>query len=134
MADIQTPPPPTITPATASAAVGEFAIQGMTCASCVRRVEKALSKVPGVAAANVNLATEHATVTFDPAVAPPDALIVAVEKAGYTATELFPEADDVAAAEDTEATRRAAELVTRQRKLITAVALSLPVVLLSMFA
>ena len=41
----------------------------MTCASCVRRVEKALEKVPGVTAANVNLATEHATVAYDPAVA-----------------------------------------------------------------
>jgi Cu+-exporting ATPase len=40
-------------------------ITGMTCASCVRRVEKALGKVPGVSAAQVNLATEAATVTYD---------------------------------------------------------------------
>ena len=44
-------------------------IEGMTCASCVRRVEKGLEKVPGVTAANVNLATERATVAYDPAVA-----------------------------------------------------------------
>jgi len=44
-------------------------IEGMTCASCVRRVEKALAKVEGVHEANVNLATEQATVRFDPAVA-----------------------------------------------------------------
>ena len=44
-------------------------IEGMTCASCVRRVEKGLEKVPGVTAANVNLATERATVVYDPAVA-----------------------------------------------------------------
>src|SRR5215218_2809162 len=44
-------------------------IQGMTCASCVRRVEKGLEKVPGVTAANVNLATERATVAYDPTIA-----------------------------------------------------------------
>src|SRR5215217_925920 len=58
-------------------------IEGMTCASCVRRVEKALTKVPGVGAANVNLATEKATVTFDPSVVELDQLRGAVEKAGY---------------------------------------------------
>src|SRR5690348_8038425 len=41
-------------------------IQGMTCASCVRRVEKALSRVDGVEVAEVNLATEVATVSYDP--------------------------------------------------------------------
>ena len=44
-----------------------FPVTGMTCASCVRRVEKALTKVPGVAEASVNLATENAKVAFDPA-------------------------------------------------------------------
>ncbi|MGW4822947.1 heavy-metal-associated domain-containing protein [Streptomyces sp. NPDC004227] len=42
-------------------------IGGMTCASCVSRVEKALRRVGGVAAAEVNLATEVATIHFDPA-------------------------------------------------------------------
>jgi Cu+-exporting ATPase len=42
-----------------------FRIEGMTCASCVRRVELAIGKVPGVKAASVNLATESADVTFD---------------------------------------------------------------------
>ena len=58
-------------------------IEGMTCASCVRRVEKALAKVPGVEQADVNLATEHAHVVFDPAVAGLDQLRAAVERAGY---------------------------------------------------
>ncbi|RVH07275.1 heavy metal translocating P-type ATPase [Sinorhizobium meliloti] len=59
-----------------------FGIEGMTCASCVRRVEKAITAVPGVASANVNLATERATVQFD---GEPDTLAVlhAIEKAGY---------------------------------------------------
>src|SRR5690242_13550910 len=60
-------------------------VSGMTCASCVRRVEKALAKVPGVAEANVNFAVEQATVTYDPAVADVAALTAAVTKAGYKA-------------------------------------------------
>jgi Cu+-exporting ATPase len=55
----------------------------MTCASCVRRVERALEKTPGVVSASVNLATERATVAYDPAHASFDALRGAVEKAGY---------------------------------------------------
>ncbi|MFI5267193.1 MAG: heavy metal translocating P-type ATPase [Chloroflexota bacterium] len=60
-------------------------IEGMTCASCVRRVEKSLTKVPGVAQALVNLATEKATVRFDPQIAGIEQLTAAVEKAGYKA-------------------------------------------------
>src|SRR5215217_6441962 len=63
-------------------------IQGMTCASCVRRVEKGLEKVPGVTAANVNLATERATVTYDPAVSDLATLRSAVERAGYRVGEV----------------------------------------------
>ncbi|GAA0507398.1 MAG: heavy metal translocating P-type ATPase [Pigmentiphaga sp.] len=62
----------------------DLSIGGMTCASCVSRVEKALARVPGVAGAEVNLATETARVSLvskvDPAV-----LIAAVEQAGYEA-------------------------------------------------
>ena len=59
-------------------------IEGMSCASCVGRVEKALRKVDGVLEASVNLATESAHVRFAAGVAP-DALVDAVEKAGYHA-------------------------------------------------
>ena len=55
-------------------------ITGMTCASCVLRVEKSLRKVPGVTSASVNLATERATVHGGDG----DALLAAVQKAGYT--------------------------------------------------
>ncbi|MDI1268061.1 MAG: heavy metal translocating P-type ATPase [Polaromonas sp.] len=61
-------------------------VEGMTCASCVGRVEKALSAIPGVSEANVNLATEAATVRADQGVAL-NALRAAVEKAGYTVGE-----------------------------------------------
>lgn len=62
----------------------DIEVGGMTCASCVRRVEKSLTKVPGVAEANVNLATHRATVHFDPTTASADLLTAAIDKAGYT--------------------------------------------------
>jgi P-type Cu+ transporter len=70
-------------PTTATLEIG-----GMTCASCVARVERKLKKVPGVAEANVNLATEKGTIKFDPAQVDVPALVKAVEAAGYTATPL----------------------------------------------
>src|SRR5262245_34801138 len=65
-----------------------FPVTGMTCASCVRRVEKALGKVEGVRGASVNLATEKARVVYEPATATPDQLKGAVERAGYGVGEL----------------------------------------------
>src|ERR1700716_2027629 len=66
-----------------------FPVTGMTCASCVRRIEKALGKVQGVQEASVNLATEKARVVYDPRVASPAQMQAAVEKAGYGARELL---------------------------------------------
>ena len=65
-----------------------LSIEGMTCASCVARVEKALAKVPGVVSAEVNLATERAEVTWDAQRADTGALLAAVEHAGYAAHAL----------------------------------------------
>ena len=80
--------PPAPAPRAAVPAEATLPITGMTCASCVRRVEKALAKVDGVHKAAVNLATERATVTYDPAVVGPTGLRAAVEKAGYGVREL----------------------------------------------
>ncbi|MFP5340673.1 MAG: heavy metal translocating P-type ATPase, partial [Gammaproteobacteria bacterium] len=66
----------------------DLAIDGMTCATCVGRVEKALGKLPGVTA-TVNLASERAKVSFAPGAVDVDALIAAVRKAGYDARELL---------------------------------------------
>jgi Cu+-exporting ATPase len=60
-------------------------IDGMTCASCAARVEKKLNKLEGVEA-NVNFATEVASVAYDPSRVAPDDLLRAVESAGYAAT------------------------------------------------
>ena len=103
----------------------EIAIEGMTCASCVGRVERALLAVPGVATAGVNLATERATVTGS---ADPAALIAAVEDAGYDARPV----QSSGAAEDEMAARKAAEEATLRRDLTVAAALSLPVFALEM--
>jgi len=62
-------------------------VEGMTCASCVSRVEKALAKVPGVKAARANLATNQAAVEFDGETPDMEHLKHAVARAGYTATE-----------------------------------------------
>jgi Cu+-exporting ATPase len=59
-------------------------IGGMTCASCVRRVEKVLSKLDGVELAEVNLATEAASVVYDPTRVGPDQMATAIATAGYT--------------------------------------------------
>ena len=69
-------------------------IEGMTCASCVNRIERFLNKTPGVEQAGVNLATEKATVLVDPAIAGRDELVKAIEAAGY---EVKPEVSTVAA-------------------------------------
>ena len=67
----------------AGKAVASFDISGMTCASCVARVEKAIRAVPGVLDAGVNLATERASVR---GTAAPEAVLAAVRKAGYEGT------------------------------------------------
>src|SRR3989344_3435779 len=60
-----------------------FPIKGMHCASCVRVIERALSKVAGVSSATVNLATEQASVAYDPKVATDEILSSAVAGVGY---------------------------------------------------
>lgn len=58
-------------------------VEGMTCASCVARVEKSLARIPGVETAAVNLATEKATVKFNPSLVTAEQMAKAVEEAGY---------------------------------------------------
>ena len=78
-----------MTPSPTSSPTLQLSIDGLTCASCVARVEKALNQVGGVASASVNLATEKATVQAAPGTVDATALLaalqVAVKKAGYSA-------------------------------------------------
>jgi heavy metal translocating P-type ATPase len=101
----------------------ELVIEGMSCASCVGRVEGALGAVPGVHAAHVNLATERASVTGHIA---PDQLIAAVESVGFGAHVRR------AAEEDSTALRRDSEAAELRRALVIAGILTLPVFVLEM--
>ena len=102
-------------------------ITGMTCASCVRRVERALEEVPGVAAATVNLAAASADVTLAQPVEP-GALITAITGAGYqAAVPATVRADDVARRR----AAQAAELRRRRMSLATGAVLSAAVLVVA---
>ncbi|MBP2544043.1 heavy metal translocating P-type ATPase [Acinetobacter guillouiae] len=106
-------------------AATELSIDGMTCASCVSRVEKALKAVPGVKEANVNLATERATITGTANVA---ALIAAIDKAGYDAKQIQSAIPDQV--EHLE--KKDQERAELKRDLILATIFALPVFILEM--
>lgn len=103
-----------------------LAVEGMTCASCVGRVERALTSVPGVHAASVNLATNSATVRFASGATSAGELAAAVTRAGYPARPR--QADAVLSVAD----RQAGEVRALRRRFLTAAALALPVILLAM--
>lgn len=96
----------------------DLEIGGMTCAACVNRVEKALAKTPGVAAASVNLATEKAHVEFDGAKTSLEELVEAVKKTGYSARPV-----QVKEGADAEKSR---ELNEQRNRVVWAALLSLP--------
>ena len=106
-------------------------VRGMHCAACVGKVERALGGVPGVEQAAVNLATEQASIAYDPARADVATLRAAVAAAGYELGEL-PRAADGESAPDRERAARAAEQRRLRTRVIVGVALSVPVVLGSM--
>ncbi|CUX10983.1 heavy metal translocating P-type ATPase [Agrobacterium genomosp. 13] len=105
----------------------ELDIEGMTCASCVGRVEKALKAVSGVSDASVNLATERATVRVAGNAVSAATLAEAIKQAGYKASET---AADKAKGDEPD--RREAELRGLKISLAIAVALTLPVFVLEM--
>ncbi len=139
----------------------DLALEGMTCASCAMRIEKGLKKVPGVLDANVNLATERASVTYDSTQTGVEQMVQKVEAVGYKALpiqtsspqilSIQPEnvaASDVPidASKDEESAspigssqanelskRRASEIIRKRNLLILGIVLTLPVVIMSMF-
>ncbi len=112
-----------------------LAVQGMTCASCVARVERSLKKVAGVEGASVNLATERALVRYDPLHVGAAELVAAIEKAGYNASHRVEESLDDAPElqEDRERRARRVEYVKQRDMLIFSVLSSIPVVITGMF-
>ena len=107
----------------------DLSVGGMTCASCVARVEKKLNKVAGVNA-SVNLATESAHVELSAPV-DPQQLVAVVEKAGYSATVTKVEDGAVEAMRKQEA-RHLAHAADLRRRLIVAAMLSVPLMVISM--
>ncbi len=103
----------------------ELSVEGMTCASCVGRVERALQTLPGVVEANVNLATERASIRSN---LPAERLIAAVESAGYDASEV----DRTATETDENEDKKDAEMAGLKRDLTIATVLSLPVFIVEM--
>ena len=111
-----------------------FPVEGMTCASCVNRITRFLQKVDGVDGAEVNLATETATVRFDPALIGAVDLAAAVDAAGYVARldQRATDADVVAIQQFAEARSdrdeaAARHLASLRRRLTISAALSLPI-------
>src|SRR5579859_1413332 len=129
-----------------------LALEGMTCASCAMRIEKGLKKVPGVKDASVNLATERASVIYDPAQTGIEQMVQKVEAVGYKATPQNTPGQETALAgttgspsdapdapagnlvqQDEQSRRKQAEIAHKRNLLMLGIALSLPVVILSMF-
>ncbi len=103
-----------------------FEVGGMTCAACVRRVERALARAPGVAAVVVNLTTERASVDYQPDLVSPERLQALVTAAGYQAQPAVDRAE--------RRRRRAAAAARQWRELQAAVGLWLPLFGLEMAA
>ncbi len=99
-------------------------VSGMTCAACQARVQRTLTKTPGVAVASVNLMTNSATVSYDPAITSPEQLVDAIRETGYGAELPAPDrtAADEQAAQDEARTR---EFVELRNKAIVAFVLGL---------
>ncbi|MDR2392706.1 MAG: heavy metal translocating P-type ATPase [Treponema sp.] len=102
-------------------------IGGMTCAACSARVEKGISKLAGVERATVNLATEKATVIYDPAIIRLSAIKEAIEKAGYKALDASKQG-----AIDQDKLRKERDIQILWTKFIVAVAFALPLLYIAM--
>ncbi len=105
-----------------------FGVGGMTCANCSARVQRALAEMPGVLAADVNLATERATVRMVAGAVPDARLAARLDELGYSAR--FASAD--ASLDDVEGEARAAELASLRRDLLVATVLAVPLLVLGM--
>ena len=102
-------------------------IGGMSCAACAQRVEKALAKLPGVSSASVNLATEKATVAYEPQTVRLPAIREAIEKAGYKALE-----ETKPSGADEEWARKKKEIKTLKTKAAIAIVFAIPLFYMAM--
>ena len=103
-------------------------IIGMTCANCAATIERNVRKLPGIEAANVNLANERLHVSYDTALLTHDDIIARVRKAGYD----VPAVQEDEVLEDIEAKARAEEIAHQWRRLTVGLIFTVPLLLLSM--
>jgi len=106
----------------------DLGVQGMTCANCVGRVERALGKVNGVLSASVNLATERATVTYLPSAVSPGQLKAAVRESGYEVLETAAGQDR----SDAERAAKAQEVLDLRRSVLFSAVFAVPLLLIAM--
>jgi len=104
-----------------------YAVEGMTCASCVKRVEDVIIDLDGVSAATVNLATEKVQVSYAPDVTKESQIIEAVAKAGYTLSII-----DGESTVDLDEKKKQKELKKQLTQLITSIVFAIPLVLIAM--
>ncbi len=107
-------------------------VSGMTCASCSAVVEKTLSRLEGVSSASVNLATETATVEFDPSVLGPNEIIGAVKSVGYGAALKAEQPGAVASGTDVQRQAQEREYRRTRGLFLFGLVLSVPLLLISM--
>jgi copper-transporting P-type ATPase V len=109
----------------------EFDVSGMTCGSCAARVQRALSRQPGVSEALVNYATGRATVELEPGALDPDQLVVAVQHAGYGASPVVPSATEQARTFEALERSEAREQASLVRRIALAVPLATAIAVLT---
>jgi Cu+-exporting ATPase len=109
----------------------EIPVEGMTCAACQVSVQKALQRQPGVVDAAVNLMLKSAAVTYDPAVATPEALVEAIRDTGYEAELPRPDASGFAEQEARDRSQEA-EFHALRRKALASGAAGIVAMLVSM--
>jgi len=102
-------------------------IEGMTCAACVRAVERALKKLPGIVEAQVNLATEKAAIEYDGSLIRLSEIKQTINNAGYKALDVEREADV-----DEDKARKEKEIKTMWTKFIFSAAFGIPLLYLAM--
>lgn len=103
-------------------------IRGMTCAACVRSVERAVNKQPGIAEVGVNLATERMRVTYDPQLVSLDSIANAVEAAGYKAE--VPRG--AAGGNEAQASLKEADFQDQRRRLFVSLFFAVPLFIVAM--
>jgi len=103
-------------------------VQGMTCAACSARIQRVLERTPGVSAANVNLMTGSATVSYDPSSVTPDRLIEAIRDTGYGAELPAPDGSAESLVDAQDAAREDEILDLRRKLILSLVAAALAMV------